>query len=72
MTAVCAGNMRGLPSDSRHVYATVMSKAEEYRKLAEEAQKRADAAQNPTTKQMYLQLADSWRELATQAERQGR
>lgn len=48
-----------------------MTKAEEYRRLAEEAQRRADALKESEAKRMYQQLADSWRDMAAQAERNG-
>jgi hypothetical protein len=48
-----------------------MSKADEYRRLAEEAQKRADSLKECEAKRMYQQLADSWRDMAAQAERDG-
>ena len=48
-----------------------MTKAEEYRKLAEEAQSRADALKESEAKRMYKQLANSWREMAAQADRNG-
>jgi hypothetical protein len=47
-----------------------MSKAEEYRRLAEEARKRAQDARDSKAKEMYEQLARSWRDLADQCERQ--
>jgi len=49
-----------------------MTKAEEYRTLAEEAQRRADALEESEAKRMYKQLADSWRDLAEQTVRNGR
>jgi hypothetical protein len=48
-----------------------MTKAEEYRKLAEEAERRASMLDESEAKRMYKQLADSWREIAAQAERNG-
>jgi hypothetical protein len=49
-----------------------MTKPEDYRKLADEAQKRADALKESEAKRMYKQLADSWRDLAEQTERNRR
>ena len=49
-----------------------MSKAQEYLKLAQEAEKRAEAMKDSEAKRMYAQLASSWREMAAQAERNGR
>jgi len=73
ITAACAQGNRGwLPSGARRVYAEVMTKAEEYRTLAEEAQRRADALEESEAKRMYKQLADSWRDLAEQTVRNGR
>ena len=48
-----------------------MTKAEQYRKLAEEAAKRAQSVKDSEAMRMYQQLADSWREMAEQAERNG-
>jgi hypothetical protein len=48
-----------------------MMKAEQYRKLAEEAERRAEATKDADVKRMYKQLADSWSEMAAQAERNG-
>jgi hypothetical protein len=46
-----------------------MSKAEEYRKLAAEARKRAEESnENSAAKAMYEQLARNWDELAAGAE----
>jgi hypothetical protein len=50
--------------------SNIMPNTERYRKLAEEAQRRADDANEPRTKEMYDQLAASWRNLADQAARQ--
>jgi hypothetical protein len=42
---------------------------EEYRRRAEEAEKMAESTQDYTAKQIYLDIARRWRELAAQAER---
>ena len=49
-----------------------MSKAEAYRKLAEEAKKRAASAPNPEAKEMHEQLSRSWEQLADHVDRQRR
>jgi hypothetical protein len=49
-----------------------MPRADEYRNLAAEAKKRAEAAQDATVKAMYDQLARSWDDLAAEAERHRR
>jgi hypothetical protein len=43
-------------------------RAEEYRRLAEEAEARAAAALNAEHRAAYLKLAEAWRKLADQAE----
>ena len=53
------------------VYSQVMSKVEEYRKLAEEAERLAEGATEQTAKDMYRKLAESWRSLSSRAERDG-
>ena len=52
------------------IYVGFMFRAEQYRKLAEEAAKCAQDAADSKVKEMYEQLARSWRDLAVQAERQ--
>ena len=47
-----------------------MFKAEQYRKLAEEAAKCAEDAADSKVKGMYDQLARSWRHLADEADSQ--
>jgi len=54
------------------VYGASMSRADEYRKLAEEAKRRAEAATESAAKAMYQQLAASWEQLADRADRQSR
>ena len=52
------------------VYSVFMSNADEYRRLAEEARKLAEAMKESAAKAMYEQLARSWAQLADNAERQ--
>jgi hypothetical protein len=59
-----------LSENRAQVYMSFMSKAEQYRRLAEEATKRAEDARDSKAKGMYEQLARSWRDLANQCERQ--
>jgi hypothetical protein len=44
-------------------------RADQYRKLAEEAQQRAHEASEPKTKEMYEKLASGWREMADKIDR---
>jgi len=46
-----------------------MTRAEEYRRRANQAEEQADETRNPSTKQCLLGAAREWRELANQAER---
>ena len=48
-----------------------MSKAEQYKTPAEEAERRAEAVKDSEAQRMYRQLAASWREMPEQAERNG-
>jgi len=50
----------------------MVTKADEYRKRAKEADEKARRAKGAETKQVYTDLAAFWRELAEQAERHGR
>ena len=45
------------------------SKADEYRRKAEEAEKRAADALDPEAKRLYRDIAARWVELAEQADR---
>jgi len=45
------------------------AKAEEYLRRAEEAERQAEAVTNYAAKQLYLNVASQWRELAEQAEK---
>ena len=45
------------------------SKAQEYRRKAEEADKAAEAARDPATRSAYQNIAESYRELASLRER---
>ena len=47
------------------------SKAEQYRRKAEEAEKLAEVARDYHAKAIYLDIARKWRELADQIERRG-
>jgi len=47
-----------------------VSKAEEYRKLDNEAEQRAAAARRSEIRELHRQLARNWRELAEQADSQ--
>jgi hypothetical protein len=46
-----------------------MTRAEEYRARAEEAEKRASEVKDIEAKRIYLDMARQWREMATRAER---
>jgi hypothetical protein len=48
-----------------------MTKAEEYRKRAKEAEEQASKVRDHAAKQGFLDIARQWRELAEQAERHG-
>jgi hypothetical protein len=45
-------------------------KVQQYRDLAEEAQRRASEAEHARTKDMYEKLASTWRDLAERIERE--
>lgn len=47
----------------------MVSKAQEYRRQAEEAERKAEATTDPQAKRAYLRLAASYKELADLAER---
>jgi hypothetical protein len=48
-----------------------MTRAEEYRLRAKEAEEQANKTNNSVTKHGFLDIARQWRELAEQAERDG-
>jgi hypothetical protein len=48
-----------------------MTKAEEYRERAREADEAAEQSRDLLAKQMYRQVAQNWRDMANQAERNG-
>ena len=48
-----------------------MTRAEEYRKHAKEAEEQANKVLDPSAKQDFLDIARQWRKMAAQAERQG-
>ena len=48
------------------------SRAEQYRQLAKEAQRRADDAAEPRTKEMYEKLASGWRGMAEERDSERR
>ncbi len=48
-----------------------MTREEEYRRNAEEAEKKADAANDQGAKRIYLDIAENWRTMAEQAKRYG-
>jgi hypothetical protein len=47
-----------------------MARADEYRRYAAECVRVAQTTSNPNDKQMMLDMAQKWRELAEKAERQ--
>jgi hypothetical protein len=47
-----------------------VQKADEYRKLADEAEKRAEAANQTEIGELHRQLASNWREMADHADSQ--
>jgi hypothetical protein len=49
--------------------ALIMSKAEEYRKHAEECEKKAELARDFDAKQTFREAARQWRKMAEQADR---
>jgi hypothetical protein len=49
-----------------------MTRAEEYRQRAKEAEENAKRTNNPDTKEGFLELARKWRQMAEEAERGGR
>src|SRR6185312_9467757 len=65
------GTIRRLPSDRARVYPDVISKADEYRKRAEEADEIAKTARDAAARKSWADLADQWRDLARQAEKNG-
>ena len=48
-----------------------MTRSQQYRVRAIEADKRAEEAHDPEIKQTFRDFARQWREMADQAERQG-
>jgi hypothetical protein len=48
-----------------------MTRAEEYRKRAKEAEEQANKTRDAATKQGFLEIARQYREMAEHAERQG-
>jgi hypothetical protein len=48
-----------------------MTRAEEYRLRAKEAEEQANKVRDHSAKQGFLHIAGQWREMAEQAERQG-
>lgn len=44
-------------------------KAEEYARRAEDAERQAEQAEDPGAKQIYLDIAARWRQMAEQAKR---
>ena len=46
------------------------TKAEQYRRKAEEAEQLAESVRDYAAKQAYVEIARQWREMAAQAERQ--
>jgi hypothetical protein len=48
-----------------------MTRAEEYRERAKEAEKQANKTRDPSAKEGFQDIARQWRELAEQAERHG-
>ena len=47
-----------------------MTKAEQFRRKAEESENKANTAQEKRAKEAYLEIARYWRELAKEAEKQ--
>ena len=47
------------------------SKAEDYRRRANEAGQQAEVAHDPAAKTAWLNIAKHWRDMADQAERNG-
>jgi hypothetical protein len=47
-----------------------MTQAADSRRKAEEAQAKAEAADNATVKQSYLEIARYWREMSDESEKQ--
>jgi hypothetical protein len=48
-----------------------MTRAEEYRQRAQEAEEQADKVRDPSAKQGFLDVARRYRDMADQAERHG-
>jgi hypothetical protein len=48
-----------------------MTRAEEYRRRAKEAEENATKTSNSVTREGFLDIARQWREMAEQAERDG-
>jgi hypothetical protein len=48
-----------------------MTRAEEYRLRAKEAEEQANKVRDPGARQGFLDIARQWREMAEQAERHG-
>jgi hypothetical protein len=48
-----------------------MTRAEEYRQRAKEAEDNAKKTDNPVTKEGFLEIARKWRQMAEEAERDG-
>jgi hypothetical protein len=48
------------------------SKAEEYRRMAEDAEKNGDETRDEAEKRKWREIAEQWRTMAATADRQGR
>jgi len=48
-----------------------MTRAEEYRRRAKEAEEQANRSREQSTREGFLDIARQWRDMADQAERQG-
>jgi hypothetical protein len=51
--------------------ATMGSKAEEYRRNAEDAEREAERVKDPVAAETYRDIAHKWRQMAEQAHRLG-
>ena len=65
-------NSIGLMWGTRHpALRSAMTRAEEYRLRAKEAEEQANKVRDPSAKQGFLDIARQWREMAEQADRHG-
>jgi hypothetical protein len=71
---IAAPEVKQVPDSGRNLWMgrtlSPMTKAEEFRSKAEEAEAKARTAHNSTARQAYVEIPRHWREMAKEVERQ--